>query len=458
MPIAMTVPMDSLRTERKVAALFILLAAGSLLSGLLFGVIGAGQYIFPDLLKTSLSFSKSRPLHVYLVINWIFSAAAGGIYYYLPWLSNGRKLFSPALAFLHFGLQLFVWIVVVTGFFGGVFGGREYLEFPVWINAVVLISWLCFMINFFATVRPVYKTAPVYIWSFSTGLIFFFITMTEAQLWVFPFFNNNIIRDVTVQWKAMGSMVGSWNMLVYGSAMLIMEKISGDTAMNRSKLAFFFYFLGMTNLMFNWGHHTYIVPASPVVKSVSYFISMTELLILGNIIYTWRKKFRDSLGFRKFLPASVLGWADGWIFLNLVLSICISVPAINFYTHGTHITVAHAMGATIGINTMLLLASLVFIVSKENNARLERSGAWLKSALRVMNISLLVFWITLIGMGLVKLLALQEHELFYGVMGKLKPWFDFFFLSGITLLAGLAWVLVWLLPVIWRMLVPAKKD
>ena len=48
--------------------------------------------------------------------------------------------------------------------------------------------------------------------------------------------------------------------------------------------------------------------------------------------------------------------------LNLVLSISISIPAINFYTHGTHITVAHAMGSTIGINTLLLLASITLIV------------------------------------------------------------------------------------------------
>ena len=38
--------------------------------------------------------------------------------------------------------------------------------------------------------------------------------------------------------------------------------------------------------------------------------------------------------------------ADIWIFLTLVLAIAMSIPAINVYTHGTHITVAHTMGAT----------------------------------------------------------------------------------------------------------------
>jgi nitric oxide reductase subunit B len=90
------------------------------------------------------------------------------------------------------------------------------------------------------TVKPNYKTVPVYIWSWSTGLIFFLITTIEAQLWQLSFFNDNIIRDVTIQWKAMGSMVGSWNMLVYGTAMFAMEKISGDKKSINLKLHFSF--------------------------------------------------------------------------------------------------------------------------------------------------------------------------------------------------------------------------
>ena len=79
----------------------------------------------------------------------------------------------------------------------------------------------------------------------------------------------------------MGSMVGSWNMLVYGTAMFAMEKSLETKKSINLKLHFSFYFLGLTNLMFNWGHHTYIVPASPTVKLIAYSISMTELLILA---------------------------------------------------------------------------------------------------------------------------------------------------------------------------------
>ena len=268
--------------HKKIGSLFIVLGLSSLFLGLFFGSIGGLQYLLPPFLKEQLAFQKTRPLHVYLVINWIFTSAVGCIYYFLPTVA-GRKLYSIKLSLVQFSLQVLIFLIVVIFFFAGKFSGREYLEFPPWITLIILFSWILFMINFFKTIPFKFNDVPVYIWSWSTGLIFFFITMTEAHLWLLPYFNNNIIRDLTVQWKALGSMVGSWNMLVYGTSMFVMEAITGDKKVCRSKTSFFFYFLGLTNLMFNWGHHTYIVPSSPIVKEVSYIISMTELLILGKI-------------------------------------------------------------------------------------------------------------------------------------------------------------------------------
>jgi nitric oxide reductase subunit B len=41
----------------------------------------------------------------------------------------------------------------------------------------------------------------------------------------------------------------------------------------------------------------------------------------------------------------------------MILAIIISLPALNLITPGTHVTVGHAMGTTIGINGMILLNS-----------------------------------------------------------------------------------------------------
>lgn len=421
----------------KPAKAFLLLAMGYLLAGLVFGLLSGFQYILPSFLKSQLEFQKTRPLHVYLVLSWIFTAAQAGIYYYLPRVSN-RRLFWQKGAWLHFLLQGGASLLIVISFFMGKFGGKEYLEFPPWLGAGIILSWIPFSINFFATLRPDFLKAPVYYWSWSTGIVFFFITMGESYLWSFDFFHTNIVRDITVQWKALGSMVGSWNMLVYGTGMYIMEQISGDTKPNRSPLAFFFYFLGLTNLMFNWGHHTYIVPAAPWVKTVAYVISMTELLILGYMILQWKKTLGNTKKNYHLIPYRLLSFADAWIFLNLSLAIIISVPAWNYYTHGTHITVAHAMGTTIGINTMLMFASVFYILQKENLPAFTQTKKWISAGILVSNISLVVFWSSLLGSGLVKIAGKINNKIFYTIMQECQPWFKVFTYSGVVILLGLS--------------------
>lgn len=242
------------------------------------------------------------------------------------------------------------------------------------------------------------------------------------------------MRDITVQWKASGAMVGSWNMLVYGTAFYVMEKMSGDEKVASSKLTFFFYFLGLTNLMFNWGHHTYIVPASPWIRDIAYIISMTELLILGNIIWNWRKTLSSAAKTFHLLPFRFFTASDVWIFINLVLAIAISVPFINRFTHGTHITVAHAMGTTIGINTFILFASVFYLIGLQGGTT---SLKYINAGFWILNISLLIFWISLIAAGVTKTVVLSNGGTFALAIQKMLPYFYSFFIAGIGILAGI---------------------
>jgi nitric oxide reductase subunit B len=240
-----------------------------------------------------------------------------------------------------------------------------------------------------------------------------------------------------VQWKALGSMVGSWNMLVYGSGFFIMEKMSGDKTLAKKPVSFFFFFLGLTNLMFNWGHHTYIVPAAPWVKTVAYVISMTELLILGQIIFQWRKTMSKARQNFHRLPYRLMSFADFWIFLNLTVAIGISIPAINIFTHGTHITVAHAMGATIGINTMILFGAVFFVIRNIKPVLFSENRRVAGTGTLITNIALVFFWISLLGSGLVKISSQLHNEPFYKMMQSCVPMFKLFAVSGFFVLIGI---------------------
>lgn len=426
--------------QSRAGSLFFLSGLISLLVGLIFGLIGSLQYIFPDFLTETIPFFKTRPLHVTLVIAWIFQGAAGSIYSYAP-ASTGKRLYSEKLAQVHWVLFIITGLAIVISYVSGNFGGREYLEYPVWFAIPIALSWCLIIFNYFKTIHRSMEKYPVYLWMWGTGVIAFLITYLESYLWLLSSVQTNTIRDITIQWKANGAMVGAWNQMVYGTAFYLMEKISGNNRASRSRITFFFYFLGLTNLLFNWGHHTYIVPSAPWIKNVAFIISMTELLILGNIIWNWKKSVTESQRYFHLIPYRLLVASDVWIFLNLLLAILISIPGLNLFTHGTHITVAHAMGATIGINTFILLAAAYFLtsVSRQSNQTLKHHklfniGYWLA------NISLLIFWVSLLGAGVVK--SLQEKHPFSidpyeKYMQKSLVWFQTFSFSGLFLTVGI---------------------
>ena len=418
------------------AKLFIIAGLILMVAGMLFGLTGALQYLVPGFLKRCLSFEIIRPLHVSSVIFWIIFGAMGAVLTYLQEYT-GKKLYSPLLVKIQFGIFLVSVIAILISYFAGIFGGREYWEFHPVLAIPIAAGWILFIINFIRSLDS-FKKQPVYVWMWLTGLIFFLFTFVESYLWIFPYFRNQVVNDMTIQWKSYGSMVGSWNMLIYGSSIFLMEKISGNKKYSHAPIAFILYFTGLFNLMFNWGHHIYTLPTYPFVKHISYAVSMTELFILGRIIWQWRSAVTEARKQFHFIAYRFLMAADIWIFLSLLLAIIMSVPAINVYTHGTFITVAHTMGATIGINSFLLLA-VAFDILHKTGKSFSYNAKWFNRSYRTVNIALFIFWISLIAAGVIKAkwqMAVDKIP-FSAMMLQLKPFFVEFFISGFVLLAGL---------------------
>ena len=439
--------------KKQIGLSFVKLALFSLLGALFFGCIGAFQYILLDFLKEFFPFHKIRPLHVSLVVAWIFLASVGAIYHELPKILN-KPLFSNKLANWHYWIFLITGIIIIISYLFGYFGGREYWAFSPILAIPILISWIFLIINFFISIKDFKLESsadnkgkakmvwPVYIWMWATGIVFFFLTFLEAYLWLIPYFRENIVGELTVQWKSYGALVGSWNMLVYGLAIYIMEKTS-YTRISYKPITYSLFFLAFINLLLGWSHHIYILPAAKWIRLLGYAISMTELIVLAKIIWDWKglmkqgKKHIDSIPYR-FLLAS-----DFWILINLILAIIISIPAINVFTHGTHITVAHAMGSTIGINSMILLASIFYVVfgnSKEDYSetqlKLIYRGFWLT------NISFLVFWSSLIVSGILKSYYTFQGLFFQQIMYKLHSYFEVFVISGLLLFVGFVMITI----------------
>lgn len=416
---------------------FLIIGMLFLLSTLLFGVMGAMEYAFPGIWRNSFSFEKIRPLHVSSAIFWILMSATGCVLYFLREYNGGtlRKLKTTQISF---NILAVTFICILVTYCYGYFGGREYWEFDPILAIPITIGWLLFIYVFIFNFKTL-KNQPVYIWMWFTGVLFFLFTYLESNMWLIPSVRNHLVKDMMIQWKSYGSLVGSWNLLIYGSSIYLMDKISGNTQYSYSSIAFWIYFLGLTNLMFNWGHHIYTLPTAPYVRHIAYAISMTELLLFGRIIYQWKSSLKTAKKYFHIEAYRFLIAADVWVFLSLGLAIAMSIPSLNIYMHGTHVVVGHTMGTTIGINTMLLLSYIAYIFEKnKEGSRTVQIGFWL------MNIALFVFWIVLIAAGFVKAYWQFNFSNFaYGdLINNLRIYFYVFLVFGILLATGICMIVM----------------
>ncbi len=405
-----------------------------LMSALFFGLVAALQYVLPGIGKEVFSFEKLRPLHVSSAVFWILMTAMGTVLTFLqeikPFPNTTHRLVK-----IQFYLFEISFVSILVSYCFGVFGGREYWEFHPIFSIPIVIGWGIFLVNFLTNNKTL-KNQPVYVWMWTTGVVFFLFTYIESNLWLIPGIGNRLIQDMTIQWKSYGSMVGAWNMLIYGSSIYLMDKIAGNQKYSQSNMAFGLYFLGLFNLMFNWGHHIYTLPTASYTHIIAYGVSMTELFILGRIIYLWRKSLTFDRKHKHIQAYWFLYAADIWVFINLGLAIAMSIPALNLYMHGTHIIVAHTMGTTIGINTMLLL-SFAYDVLGKKQAEIKISTNF-KTAFLVTNISLSLFFISLIIAGVLKSYwQFNNPDSSYTLMlNTLRPYFYVFFVSGLSLVFG----------------------
>lgn len=410
--------------------------------GLFFGFLASFAYRFTDAKSGILGFLTLRPLHV---TSAYFGVVLGGLgCVALAIQKESVKYNSFKLLKIHLLLWLIALIGIFYSYFIGDFGGREYWEFkPIWALPI-LISYLVFLLFYLRNVGS-YKTWPVYKWMWFTGLVFFVFVFIENYLWIFPYFKEHLMADMTIQWKVNGSIVGAVNQMIYGLAFYLMTKISGDEKMGQNKLAFAMYFLGLFNLMFNWGHHIYILPTDRYIHHISYIVSMTEWIILIRIFYNWSQQLKENRTHYYFFPYRFLMASDYWVIINLTIALIMSIPAFNLYSHGTQITVAHAMGTTIGINTMIVLAGVFYFIKPtfESLMALKR----MSMVFWISQITLFLFLATLTGMGIQR--AMWQAGITEGVFGHMmqnsRPWMIGFIITGTLLFVCLGSVVLYLL-------------
>ncbi len=339
----------------------------------LVGGILAALYSVPALAprfqSVGLDLRQLRPIHTAFASAWIF---LGGVAVVHRWLQDHGGVATRGDRW-RLRVQVSSWSAAGLGILLslglGVGSGREYIGFHPVFSVLILIGWLCYLWNFFRISGPDFFQRPVYITMWGVGMFLFLFTFLEQHLYLIPSFFANPVQDLQVQWKATGTLVGSFNLFVYGSIIYIGERMSRDLSYGHSKVAYMLFGVGLLNSFTNFAHHTYHLPQNHLVKWISFVVSMAEITVLCRAIYDlWRlasaTKHGEFCATRDSFAASKY-----WTIFILFSAILISIPPVNAIIHGTYAVTGHAMGATIGIDSMILFGAIIWILGEHVSAR-----------------------------------------------------------------------------------------
>jgi cytochrome c oxidase cbb3-type subunit 1 len=99
-----------------------------------------------------LTYGRMRPVHTNgMLFGWLLAADMGLCFYLVPRLC-GVKLWSEKLGLATMWLWVLIVLSAVVTLAAGQNQGLEYAELTLWIDVLVVVAWVMFAVNIFATV------------------------------------------------------------------------------------------------------------------------------------------------------------------------------------------------------------------------------------------------------------------------------------------------------------------
>lgn len=422
----------------------------------------------------SLPITITRSWHIQLSLFWIGACWIAASIFVLPLISRSEPPGQLKLVNWLFG----IFVVMVAGsFFGIVAGpkgwlndlwnllgnqGWEFLEFGRLYQGMLLLIFLLWAVIVYRGVKPALKRKRR--WELPNWLVYSTVSILLLLFSGFMFGpeTNFVIADFW-RWCVIHMWVEAFfevfTTIIVGYFMVLMGLVSSKSVVRVVYLATLL-FLGSGLLGIS---HNFYWNAKPVATMAlgSVFSTLQVVPLILLTIEAWRFRKMSSVAGESGNGDPAPGFGLPGVFLFLVavnfwnffgagvFGLIINLPIVNYYEHGTYLTVNHGHAALMGVYGNLSLAALLFCCQHLFNAprwnhRLVAAAFWsLNGGL------LLMVLLDLFPAGIIQLANALENGLWFARSNEFisSPWF-----RSLTWLRGIGGALFFfggILPLTW---------
>lgn len=416
--------------SQRAALRFVPIAAGLFLAQVLLGGLLAHFYIeragffgieriFGVHILQLLPFSIAKTWHIDLGILWIASTWLGaGLF--LPPLLTGHE---PKRQGTYVNVLLGALVVVVVGGMGGIWlgangyldgalwwlvgnEGLEYLEVgKVWQFGLLggFVLWAVLAIR---GLKPLLDREPVYGLAHMILYAGGSITLLFVAGFMFTPSTNIAVTEFWRWWVVHMWVEGAFEFFIVAIIGLTLVSMNLLSRRSAEKAVMLQALLVMGTGVIGVSHHYWWIGMPDYWVPIGSVFSTLELLPLIFILYEAVGQYRamGESGFPYKLPFMFIVASGIWNFVGAgVLGFFINLPLINYYEHGTYLTVGHAHAAMFGAFGFLALGMVAYMLQLSIDPD-RWDGSWLRASFWCWNVGLaLMVGISLLPVGFLQL-------------------------------------------------------
>ncbi|HEX8043389.1 cbb3-type cytochrome c oxidase subunit I [Candidatus Deferrimicrobium sp.] len=398
------------------------------------GLYLAYSYTFtvPQSVVNVFPFATARAMHTNLLVLWMLLGFMGGTYYIIP-EETKSEIFSEKLAYLQLIALLAVGVIALVGFFFGWTKGRPLLEIPPPLNYIVVVGALIFLFNVGMTMIKANR------WTATQGtLLGGLVFLAIMYLFGVPFYKNEVLDWYYWWWVIHLWVEGAWELITASIFAFVLMKLTGVEREVVEKWLYveigLFLFTGLAGT----GHHYYWIGAPRYWLWIGGVFSALEPLPIVLMLIDTMRHVKE----RKNPIVNRLTWtyavgcavmhmigAGVWGFLH-------TLPQINYYTHGSQVTVSHGHLAFFGAYALLNLMTFYFAIPRmkgiaEYDDTRGKYGFW------IMTCAMMMMGLTFGVAGVLQ--SYVERVLGLGFMtaqSYMRLWMGATFFLGLVFLSG----------------------